>query len=191
MQNSEIKIILGSRSKIKINALNNALSEYFSDLQFKVFTYNVPSGVPEQPFDDEGVKGASNRSSNAAKTYYENNGNSANAISIGIENFIQTKQSHNSGDVSYDDLAAICIYILPLEENIKPYLFFSASTPFDNVYVEECRQTGLTVGRIKKQKGIIENENDPHLKILGISREIILKETLKVALSTVIPLLKC
>lgn len=55
-----MKIFVGSKNPVKINAVINAGSETWPDLEVEGF--EVPSGIAEQPMsDDETRKGASNR----------------------------------------------------------------------------------------------------------------------------------
>lgn len=57
-------VAIGTKNKAKIKAVENVLSEYFQEVSFK--SYDVESGVSEQPFSEEETKkGAINRSKNA------------------------------------------------------------------------------------------------------------------------------
>ncbi len=59
------KVVVGSKNPIKIQAVNEAFGNYFSDVE--VQGIDAASGVPDQPFDDETFIGAENR----ARALYE------------------------------------------------------------------------------------------------------------------------
>jgi len=54
-----IKIIVGSKNPIKIQAVAEAFGNYFADAE--VTGMDVVTGVPDQPFNDETFIGAENR----------------------------------------------------------------------------------------------------------------------------------
>lgn len=57
-------VAIGTKNKAKIKAVQTVLSNYFQDVSFK--SYDVASGVSEQPFSEEETRqGAINRSKNA------------------------------------------------------------------------------------------------------------------------------
>jgi inosine/xanthosine triphosphatase len=71
-----LKVIVGSKNPVKLNATKNILTKIYGVIE--VISINVDSGVPDQPFGlDETIKGAVNR---AKKAYREDTD-----LSVGIE----------------------------------------------------------------------------------------------------------
>ncbi len=60
-----VKIVVGSNNPVKINAVRDAFSHYFSDVEVESFP--VESGVHDQPLGEDTFKGAENR----AKRIYQ------------------------------------------------------------------------------------------------------------------------
>lgn len=58
-----MRIAVGSRNPVKVNASRIAFDKFFND--FEVVALEVESGVSPMPFDEELLKGAINRASNA------------------------------------------------------------------------------------------------------------------------------
>ena len=54
-----IKILIGSNNKAKIEGAKLAFEKYFSD--FEIISEDIPSGVNNQPINDEILQGARNR----------------------------------------------------------------------------------------------------------------------------------
>lgn len=77
-------IAIGSKNKVKIQATEKACKDRLQgDLIFK--SIGVPSGVPDQPFDDDIQKGAKNRAIGACR-YFDAD------LGIGLEGGITTHQ---------------------------------------------------------------------------------------------------
>jgi inosine/xanthosine triphosphatase len=72
-----VRISVGTENKIKLEAVKNVLSKVFSDLE--ILHSEVPSGVSEQPWDDDTITGARNRAE-AVLEKFENS-----QFGIGIE----------------------------------------------------------------------------------------------------------
>src|SRR5258707_11102823 len=75
-----MKIVVGSQSAIKIKAVRDALSELGIDAE--VVGVKAASNVPEQPLNDEGIKGARNRVVHARQLDLTGD------VYLAIENFI-------------------------------------------------------------------------------------------------------
>ena len=73
-----VTIIVGSKNPAKIEAVRDAFSHYFQDLE--VQGMEVASGVPAQPFGDDIFKGAENRARAAQSSVKEKD-----AFYVGIE----------------------------------------------------------------------------------------------------------
>jgi inosine/xanthosine triphosphatase len=69
-----IDIAVGSTNPVKVEAVRNVMERIFG--QVRIFAYDVPSGVPEQPFGDQTQKGAKNRARAALHDH---------TLSVGIE----------------------------------------------------------------------------------------------------------
>ncbi len=67
-----IKILVGSKNPVKINAAKEAFLEYFDEVEVKNF--DVPSDVPVQPISsDETFRGAENRAERLKEINYKEN----------------------------------------------------------------------------------------------------------------------
>lgn len=67
-----MKVIVCSKNKAKIDAVNNVIKDFFLD--FTIVSLETESGVSETPIgDDEGIKGSKNRINSALKQ--DNSGN--------------------------------------------------------------------------------------------------------------------
>ena len=59
-----MKVIVGSKNPVKLNATRNVLERIYSNIE--VSSVDVDSEVPDQPFGlDQTIKGAINRAKNA------------------------------------------------------------------------------------------------------------------------------
>ena len=54
-----MKILVGSENPVKLEAVREAFQKYYEDVE--VIGIKVPSGVPDQPINDETLRGAENR----------------------------------------------------------------------------------------------------------------------------------
>jgi len=71
-----LKVVVGSKNPVKLNATKNVLERIYDDLT--VSSVNADSEVPDQPFGlDQTVDGAVNRAKNAYSDEYD--------LSVGIE----------------------------------------------------------------------------------------------------------
>lgn len=69
-----IDIAVGSANPVKVEAVRNVMERIFG--QVRIFAYDVPSGVPEQPFGEQTPEGAKNRAKAALHDH---------TLSVGIE----------------------------------------------------------------------------------------------------------
>jgi inosine/xanthosine triphosphatase len=66
------RVIVGSKNPVKLSATKEAFETAFPNVAFEFTAFEVPSGVPDQPFgDDETRLGATNRAS-ACKAEHPN-----------------------------------------------------------------------------------------------------------------------
>jgi len=62
MQQNIIKVIVGSKNPVKVNAATNAMKLLFPESQIETLSMDAPSGVPAQPMTDSDTRqGAVNR----------------------------------------------------------------------------------------------------------------------------------
>ncbi|MCP3129776.1 inosine/xanthosine triphosphatase [Shewanella sp. KJ2020] len=62
MQQNIIKIVVGSKNPVKINAAANAMAQLFPEYEIQTRGMDAPSGVPAQPMTDSDTRqGAINR----------------------------------------------------------------------------------------------------------------------------------
>ena len=69
-----IDIAVGSLNPVKIEAVRSVMERIYG--QVRIFAYDVPSEVPEQPFGEQTPRGAKNRAKNAINGH---------TLSVGIE----------------------------------------------------------------------------------------------------------
>jgi inosine/xanthosine triphosphatase len=78
-------LVIASTNPIKVHAAVNGFRRLFPDTEVNVVTVSVPSGVAHQPLsDEETLRGALNRSSNARRVHPDDD------YWIGVEGGVQT-----------------------------------------------------------------------------------------------------
>jgi inosine/xanthosine triphosphatase len=70
-----MRIVVGSKNPVKIEGVRLAFEQYFSDVE--VVGIEVDSGVGDQPFNNDSIKGAINRAINAYSDEFD--------FSVGVE----------------------------------------------------------------------------------------------------------
>jgi inosine/xanthosine triphosphatase len=94
----KLKIVVGSKNPVKINATSNILSKIYGDIE--VTSKDADSGVPNQPFGlDQTIKGAVNRAKNAYSEEFD--------LSVGIESGLMETPNSITG---YIDLQWCAIF---------------------------------------------------------------------------------
>jgi non-canonical (house-cleaning) NTP pyrophosphatase len=169
-RNTPISFYLGSGSKIKVTALENAISS------LKIHGYIYPvreavSAVNEQPVGEEEIlRGAINRVFSARSIRPDGE------IYVAIENGIEKTEV---GDwVDY----AIVLAFAPAYGVISYVKSQAVVFPSEQVEKTAMKDGGFaanTVGKTLKEDGVVNFHDDPHLDLAGISRREILKEALK------------
>lgn len=168
-----MKIALGTKSKLKIRATEEAFKKLnFTEIQIESF--DVPSGVSEQPFGfEETIKGARNRAENALR-------NSPSVdFSVGIENGlikIELVEQYfdipcvcivsKGGDVSYSFGAGYYIPVWMVEKVINN------EVPFLGYLVNEIDSAAGNDPITLFSKGVIK-------------REEVLKEAIMIAVNKI------
>ena len=80
-----MKILIASKNPVKIDATKEAFSHYFEDIE--ILSFDVSSGIPDQPIDNETFEGAKNRALELQKINKEKN--LEGDFFVGIEGGIQ------------------------------------------------------------------------------------------------------
>lgn len=155
-----MKIVLASTSAVKVEACSRAFGP-----SVEIVTVKAPSGVNEQPLNEETLRGAKNRLAYARREvpdadYY-----------VSIENGVFDEGS------AYVDRAVVTVENAAGEERVT----YSDGVVFPDEDVEEARRRGLdkwTVGRVMEEKGHVKKHDDLHLCLSGRSRVSYLDEAL-------------
>jgi len=92
-----MKVVVGSLNPTKIEGVKRAFEQYFD--QVVVEGKSVDSGVPDQPFNSDTVKGAINRAINAYSPDYD--------FSVGVEAGLFSLKNTLTG---YLDFQVVAIY---------------------------------------------------------------------------------
>ncbi len=93
-----MKVVVGSKNPVKLNATRNVLKKIYNDLEIK--PSEVDSEVPDQPFGlDETINGAINRAKNAFTDWAD--------LSVGIESGLMETPNTITG---YIDLQWCAIF---------------------------------------------------------------------------------
>lgn len=137
-----MKILVGSKNPVKIDAVRVALSNYFDNIE--VIGYEVESGVSTQPIGEETFIGAKNRALNLKLLYSKNNKDAE--LFVGIEGGI-TKM--------YDRWFAFgCMCIIDNNDNIG----FGTSPHFElPISVVEKLLNGIELGTVMDEIQNAEN----------------------------------
>lgn len=159
-----MKIVLASESKVKIAAVQRA----FADTTIELIAVNVPSGVSEQPMNDETLTGAYNRLA------------AAKAKEPGADLYIAIENGLFEEEGNFMDRPVVALS----NDHARPLVTKGEGVRFPAEAVEEARQRGFdttTVGKIMAQKGWVFDHADPHKDLIGKSRSTILAETMLIA----------
>ncbi len=68
-----MKILVGSKNPVKLNAVKEAFSLYFENIE--IVSISVPSNVSDQPINEETYEGAKNRATELQKINSNKNWN--------------------------------------------------------------------------------------------------------------------
>jgi inosine/xanthosine triphosphatase len=92
-----MRVVVGSLNPTKIEGVKKAFEQYFDNVT--VEGRKVNSGVPDQPFDADTIRGAINRAINAYSADYD--------FSVGVEAGLF---SHGNAITGYLDFQVVAIY---------------------------------------------------------------------------------
>jgi len=165
-----MKIVVGSQSAVKLDAVKNAL---VNRKNIEVVGVKANSGAPEQPIGDETLLGARNRAADARKLAPDAD------LYIAIENGIFLENGH------WIDKAVVLAVTKDRHEHIE----YSKGVEFDKQWVDEARELGfdtITVGKLMAAKGVVRKHDDPHADLGDKTpRAQILKEAVSSAVNKV------
>ena len=124
-----IDIAVGSLNPVKIEAVRSVMERIYG--QVRIFAYDAPSEVPEQPFGEQTPQGAKNRARNAINGH---------TLSVGIEAGV-----FEMFDTLYD-----IQYCAVLDKDGKYTIGTGSGFRYPDRVVEEVRN-GMTVGDAMKK----------------------------------------
>ena len=164
-----MKIIVGSQSQVKLDAVTQALAA--TGIEAEIVGVKAKSNVAEQPMDNETLDGARNRANHARQLAPDGD------LYIAIENGIFTEP-----DGRYVDKAVV----MAIAKDGMETVALSEGVEFPKAAVEEARQRGFattTAGQVMAEQGVVAKHDDPHFSLIGKSRATILTETVSELLS--------
>ncbi len=156
-----MKVVLGSTSAVKLQALTAALQHF--GLTAEVLTVKARSGIAEQPFDEETIRGAENRARDADK------------LSPGADLVIAIESGLFREKEGYFDIAVV-LALLPNGETI---CVRSDAVEFPEDAVRETIARGVdvwTCGKVLAEWGRVSLHDDPHASLSGKPRAKFLEE---------------
>lgn len=177
-QLNSLKIVVGSGSEIKLNAVKTAFADHietpgcaYPNINYSVVPCkDAQSDINEQPFGDaEILRGAINRVLSAQSIKLGD-------LYISIENGIAVTQHEG-----YQDYA-IALAFVPIANKMYWVRSQSVSFPESAVKATQRKAGGFklnTVGKTLFEKGLITNHTDPHFGLTGIHRGKILTDAMK------------
>ena len=162
-----MKIVVTSQSEKKLDAVKKAFA-HLEDIE--IIGLKCPSGVNEQPFNEETLQGAHNRMHHAKKEIPDA------GMYISIENGIFTEGRR------FVDKAVVTL----MTSKGKQVTSFSDGVDFPAEYVEMTRKKPggfkeWTVGKTMAENGYVQDHADPHYDISGKSRAEFLNDAVSKA----------
>lgn len=167
-----MRVVVGSTSQHKIEAVRQAFRELFPKFSIKVVGVKTASDIGEQPVGNrEILKGATNRVVQCKYLYKKAN------WCVGIENGIIKVSA------KWFDIAWVVVINKDWQRAIAP----SAGVLFPKEYVEEAKKRGFkktTVGSVIAEKTGCDG-TDPYPYLTGgrITRNGLLVEAIKIAVA--------
>lgn len=156
-----LTIALGSQSQVKQTAISNAIAQF--ELDAELVAVKARSGIAEQPFNEETLRGAKNRAVHAAQLVRHAD------LAIAIESGIFVRKPHLFARKRYLDIA---IVLARLQDGTFVSVE-SDSVEFPEEAVLETKRRGVqdwTTGRVLQEWGLVAQHDDPHFSLTGKSR---------------------
>ena len=141
---SEVRIIVGSKNKAKVDAVKEILMEYPHLANAAIEVAATESGVADQPRSlEETMRGAVNRAKNAWKS---------GDYSIGLESGLMEVPGSRTGHM---DVCVCAIY-----DGKETYFGFSSAWEFpDKKVLDLMLQDGLDMSQAINKAGLTKNSN--------------------------------
>jgi len=129
-----IKILIGSNNKAKIEGAKLAFEKYFSD--FEIISEDIPSGVNNQPINDEILQGARNRINGLKKLNMKDIdfyiSSEAGLISIG-DSYLNINMGVIEDNCGYESIGTSQGYMIP-KNKIELIKQKSLGIVFDEIF---------------------------------------------------------
>jgi len=175
-----MKIVLGSKSKVKKEAIEQALAEvlemFDKERDIELEFVEVESEVAPQPMSgNEALQGAISRAENAFQVFSKEA-----HIAIGIENCVHRFVNCNFEYwIDFAFVVALCNTGFTFISTSSGILF-----PTELVYKSRSGHCQVTCGQMMKDLDMVKNSKDPHsdLTLGALSRKESLIQPLKVVL---------
>lgn len=156
-----MRVVLASSSAVKIRAVQRAFGP-----GVEVVPVSVPSGVPEQPVEEETMQGARNRV------------RGARAKQPGADHYVSIESGLFKVGESWVDRAAV---VVENTDGTEHRIVFTEGVVFPTECVEEAERRGFdtwTAGKVLQERGIVGDHADPHKDLSGRSRAEYIDEAL-------------
>ena len=163
-----MKVALASTSWVKVAACQKALADVPN---VELVTFKAPSGISEQPLNEETLRGAFNRIEATEKAIPDAD------LYVSIESGL----FEENGD--YFDRAVVTVKRKGAEQ---PQVSYSDGVKFPLDCVNEARKRGFdiwTVGKVMAERGIVKLHDDPTADLSGKPRAVYIQDALQMALS--------
>lgn len=158
------KIVVGSKSAVKLDAVVRAAALVFGAGTTHVVTVDAASDVPPQPVGYvAGVEGALHRAANAAQIVKGD-------VYVGIESFVECDGDGDGDDDRWFDRAAVVVIQRSREGHRSVQLRTSTPVAFEVEFARMARDRcpdangpygfSVTVGECMKDAGFAENDKD-------------------------------
>ncbi|USE38162.1 DUF84 family protein [Endozoicomonas sp. SCSIO W0465] len=169
--NPAFDVVVGSKSKTKVCAVETAFANY----KVNLLAINARSGISSQPVDNETFAGASNRIEDARKKHLSTDHN-ADFLVVAIENGIFNQEIN--GQAVWLDKAVVIVET----SDGKRYVKETSPVLLPAECVAIARQRGFdstTVGQVMAEIDSTVQHDDPHSSLPPFkSRQEYLEETL-------------
>lgn len=169
-----MRVIVGSLSDRKIEAVSRAMRTAFHGHVIGVTGVNVASGVPETPWNEEIAVGARNRATGARRR------ESAADLWIGLETGLVVRHG-----AVYEETWCCVLWMQEASTEVRDALAYSSGVPVPKWVLERMKALGLshseTMTVIERERGLA---NDTLATYTGglLRRDIVLEEAARNAL---------
>ena len=164
-------VLVGSTNPVKIQGAKEAFEFYYSDVE--VMGISAPSGVSEQPVNEEIYEGAKNRSMYLLE-YAKNNNIDADYYAS-----VESGMTDKLGDWLITNVAVI------LDKNGNSSMGISAGFPIPKKYIDEIKtkSLGYVMGRLSSDKEISKKYGGVYFLTRKITRDDLNRDAFTMALT--------